>query len=82
MNKFIVEDHFAKLQKLLIDNNLLDPPEKIFNLDKKRCRLQLYKDSQVLAKKESIHIHVVSKEHDEIVTIVALVMLRNMSFFL
>ena len=27
-NKFIVDDHFTKLQKLLANNNLLDFPEK------------------------------------------------------
>ena len=49
INKFIVEDHFAKLQKLLVDNNSLDFPEKIFN--EKGCRFQLHKNPPVFARK-------------------------------
>lgn len=71
INKFIVADHFEKLQKLLTNNNFLNFPEKIFNVDEKGCRLQLHKDPEVLAKKGSKRVHIVAKEHGESVTVVA-----------
>ena len=71
MNKLIVEDYFAKLHKLLVDNYLFHFPEKIFNMDEKGCRFQLHKDPQVSAKKESKCIHILANEPIENVTIVA-----------
>lgn len=71
LNKFIVGDHFEKLRKIFADNNLLDFPEKIFNMDEQGCRLQLHKDPEVLAQKGSKRVHIVAKEHGESVTIVA-----------
>ena len=71
LNKFIVADHFEKLKKILSENNLLNFPEKIFNMDEKGCRLQLHKDPEVFAKKGSKRVHIVAKEHGESVTIVA-----------
>ena len=38
VKKFIVEVHFTKLQKLLLDNNLLEFPRKNFNMDENGCR--------------------------------------------
>ena len=52
LNKFIVNDHFEKLKKLVTENNLLKFPEKIFNMDEKGCRLQLHKDPEVFGKED------------------------------
>ncbi|XP_063219165.1 tigger transposable element-derived protein 1-like [Bacillus rossius redtenbacheri] len=71
LNKFIVGDHFEKLQNVLAENKFLNFPEKIFNMDEKGCRLQLHKDPEVLAKKGSKRVHIVAKERGESVTVVA-----------
>ena len=70
LNKFIVNDYFTKLRKVLVEMNLMTFPERIFNMDEKGCRLHLHKDPAVYAKKGSKRVHFVSKEHGESVTIV------------
>lgn len=53
LNKFIVNDHFETLKKVLTDNQLFHSPEETFNMDEKGGRLYLNKDPKVLAKKGS-----------------------------
>ncbi|KAF2903622.1 hypothetical protein ILUMI_02564 [Ignelater luminosus] len=68
LNKFIVEDHFSSIPTA---HDLLDLPERIFNMDKKGCRLYLHKYLRVLAQKGIARVHIVEKEHQESVTIIA-----------
>ena len=51
LNKFIVDDHFKTLGAVLKKHNLLETPEKIFNMDEKGCGLNLHKEPKVLAQK-------------------------------
>ncbi|KAJ8868805.1 hypothetical protein PR048_030346 [Dryococelus australis] len=71
LNRFIVTDHFDKLKKTLLDNNLMDFPEMIYTMDEKGYRLQLYKEPTVFAKKGAKRVHVVTKEHGVSISVVA-----------
>lgn len=51
LNKAVVLDYFNKLKKLMIDNNLFNKPESIFNVDEKGFQLKLHKTPQVLAQR-------------------------------
>ncbi|GAB1605179.1 hypothetical protein Ahia01_000799700 [Argonauta hians] len=73
LNRFIVNDHFNKLEQTLTDLDLFDKPDRIFNLDEKGCRLSLHHQQQVIAKKGSKRVHLVAPEHGENVTVVACV---------
>ncbi|KAI5725143.1 hypothetical protein M8J77_011509 [Diaphorina citri] len=70
LNKVVVSDYFNKLQKVMVENDLMGHPERIFNMDEKGCQLSLHKQPQVLAKKGSHRVHYRGKEHGENVTIV------------
>ncbi|XP_072380502.1 uncharacterized protein [Diabrotica undecimpunctata] len=37
LNKFIVKDHFTKLEGILREMDILDKPERIYNVDEKDC---------------------------------------------
>lgn len=71
LNKFIVGDYFTKLRQTLLDLDLMDKPEKIFNIDEKGCRLSLHHQQNVLAQKGTKRVHLVAPEHGQNVTIVA-----------
>lgn len=71
LNKFIVNDYFSKLKNILLELNLMNSPEKIFNVDEKGCRLSLHHQQSVLAKKGAKRVHLVAPEHGENVTIVS-----------
>ncbi|KAJ8896215.1 hypothetical protein PR048_001558 [Dryococelus australis] len=71
LNRFIVTDHTDKLKKTPLDNNLMDLPEKIYNVDEKGCRLQLHKEPTVFAKKGVKRVHHVAKEHGVSISVVA-----------
>lgn len=71
LNRFIVNDYFAKLREVLLELDLMDSPEKIFNVDEKGCRLSLHHQQSVLAKKGAKRVHLVAPEHGENVTIVS-----------
>ena len=42
LNRFIVNDHFTKLEHILTDHDLFNKPDRIFNLNEKGCRLSLH----------------------------------------
>lgn len=71
LNKFIVKDYFEKLKTVLQELDLMDKPERIYNVDEKGCRLTLHHQQTVLAKKGAKRVHLVAPEHGENVTIVA-----------
>lgn len=71
LNRFIVNDHFNKLREILLEMDLMDSPERIFNVDEKGCRLSLHHQQSVLAKKGAKRVHLVAPEHGENVTIVS-----------
>lgn len=71
LNRFIVHDYFAKLKEVLLELDLMDSPEKIFNVDEKGCRLSLHHQQSVLARKGAKRVHLVAPEHGENVTIVS-----------
>ncbi|XP_072375567.1 uncharacterized protein, partial [Diabrotica undecimpunctata] len=71
LNKFIVKDYFDKLRGVLQELDLIDKPERIYNVDEKGCRLSLHHQQTVLAKKGAKRVHLVAPEHGENVTIVS-----------
>jgi hypothetical protein len=42
LNRFIVNDYFTKLEKIVADYQLFDKPDKIFSMDEKGCQLSLH----------------------------------------
>lgn len=71
LNKFIVNDHFAKLKEILNNIDIMDKPQCIYNMDEKGCRLALHHQQTVLAKKGAKRVHLVANEHGQNVTIVS-----------
>lgn len=71
LNKVIVGDYFGKLKKILVDLNLSNQPQRIYNMDEKGCRLTLHHQQQVLAKKGAKRVHLIGQEHAENVTVAA-----------
>ncbi|KAK9737293.1 hypothetical protein QE152_g10838 [Popillia japonica] len=69
LNKFIVDDHFKRLNEVYDHLHLKSHPEKIYNMDEKGCRLTIRHQQTVLAKKGAKRVHLQSSEHAESVTI-------------
>ncbi|GFN87778.1 tigger transposable element-derived protein 1-like [Plakobranchus ocellatus] len=73
LNRFIVNDHFTKLEQAIIDLDLFDKPDRILNLGEKGCHLSLHHQQRVIALKGNKRVHLVAPEHGENVTVVACV---------
>ncbi|CAH1974188.1 unnamed protein product [Acanthoscelides obtectus] len=71
VNRFIVNDHFSKLKEILLELDIMDKPERIFNVDEKGCTLNLHHQPSVLAKRGAKRVHLLAPEHGENVTIVS-----------
>lgn len=71
LNKAVVADYFEKLKKILEENDLLHSPERIYNIDKKGCQLNVHRAPQVLAERGAKRVHIVAHEHGESVTVVS-----------
>lgn len=71
LNRFIVQDYFEKLKDIFKMLDIMNKPERIFNVDEKGCRLSLHRQPVVLARKGSRRVHYRGKEHGENVTIVS-----------
>ena len=71
LNRYIVKDYFDKLGKVLLEHDLMDKPERIYNVDEKGCRLTLHHQQSVLAKKGAKRVHLTAPEHGENVTVVS-----------
>ncbi|XP_063633730.1 uncharacterized protein LOC134804559 [Cydia splendana] len=69
LNKFIVDDHFERINEIYNQLDLKDHPERIYNMDEKGCRLTIHHQQAVLAKKGAKRVHLVSSEHAESVTV-------------
>lgn len=69
LNKFIVDDHFQRLNEVYDKLDLKTRPEKIYNMDEKGCRLTIHHQQTVLAQKGAKRVHLQSSEHAESVTI-------------
>lgn len=70
LNRFIVNDYFEKLKEIMTKLDVLQSPQRIFNIDEKGCRLNLHKSQQVFARKGVKRVHIISQEHAENVSIV------------
>ena len=71
MNKPIVADYFEKLRNVMIELNIMNKPEKIFNTDERGIQMSLRKSPKVLTTKGKKRNHVRGKEHGENVMAVA-----------
>ncbi len=71
MNKPIVADYFEKLRNVMTELDIMNKPEKIFNMDEKGIQMSLHKSPKVLTTKGKKRNHVRGKEHGENVTVVA-----------
>ena len=71
LNKFIVNDHFSKLRRVLMEKDFMTKPERIYNIDEKGCRLTVHHQQTVLARRGAKRVHLVAPEHAENATVVA-----------
>lgn len=71
LNRFIVNDHFEKLKNVMIEMDVMQKPQSIYNVDEKGNRLCLHKAPLVLARKGSKRVHNIASEHGQNVTIVS-----------
>ncbi|KAJ8969110.1 hypothetical protein NQ314_001920 [Rhamnusium bicolor] len=71
LNKFIVNDHFTKLEEIMGAMNIIDNPKRIYNIDEKGCRLCLHHQQKLLARKGARRVHLVANVHSQNVSIVA-----------
>lgn len=65
LNPVIVNDYFEKLKSLLLELDIIDEPQTIFNMDEKGIGLCLHRSPLVLAQKGTKRIHYRGKEHGE-----------------
>ncbi|XP_018363679.1 PREDICTED: uncharacterized protein LOC108761566 [Trachymyrmex cornetzi] len=73
LNKFIIKNHFEKLNNLLTELDIKFKPERIFNMDEKGCRLTMHHQPTVLAQKGAKRVRFIANEHAENVTVVGCV---------
>ncbi|KAB0804529.1 hypothetical protein PPYR_01499, partial [Photinus pyralis] len=66
-------DYFEKLDNTLDELCFKNKPERIYNMDKKGCRLTVHHQQTVLAQKGVKRLHLVAPEHAENVTVVGCV---------
>lgn len=66
---FIVQQYFQEVKKLYDEFDIPIHPERLYNIDKKGCRLTIHHQKKVLAEKGNRRVHMVSQEHAENVTI-------------
>ena len=70
LNRFIVNDYFSKLEKVLEELQLFDKPDRIYNMDEKGCQLMLHHQQKVLTQTGAKRVHLVAPEHAENATVV------------
>lgn len=46
LNRVVVRDYFNKLKETLTQHDVIDKPERIFNVDEKGCQLSLHHQPQ------------------------------------
>ncbi|KAL0821830.1 hypothetical protein ABMA28_005237 [Loxostege sticticalis] len=69
LNKPIVQEHFQNVRKLYEQLDILQHPERLYNMDEKGCRITVHNQHAVLAEKGSKRVHLIAPEHAENVTI-------------
>lgn len=69
LNKPIVQEHFQNIRKLYDQLDILQHPERLYNMDEKGCRITVHNQHTVLAEKGSKRVHLIAPEHAENVTI-------------
>lgn len=70
LNKYIVDDYFKTLKGIFKDLDLMDRPERIYNVDDKCFLLSLAHQQSVLAKGAK-RLHLIAPEHEQNVTVVS-----------
>ncbi|KAI4456846.1 mediator of rna polymerase ii transcription subunit 1 [Holotrichia oblita] len=70
LNRPIVTEYFGKLRQILMDLNIMNQPQRIYNIDEKGCRLTLHHQQQVLSRKGAKRVHLIAPEHSESATVV------------
>ncbi|KAI4466292.1 hypothetical protein MML48_3g00008862 [Holotrichia oblita] len=70
LNRPIVTEYFGKLKQILMDLNIMNQPQRIYNMDEKGCRLTLHHQQQVLSRKGAKRVHPIAPEHSESATVV------------
>ncbi|CAG4966358.1 unnamed protein product [Parnassius apollo] len=60
---------FNKLHKLYNEMDILQNPEKLYNMDEKGCQITVHKQNTVLTEKGSKRINLIGPKHAENVTI-------------
>ncbi|KAI4466296.1 homeobox-like domain superfamily [Holotrichia oblita] len=70
LNRPIVTEYFGKLKQILMDLNIMNQPQRIYNMDEKGCRLTLHHQQQVLSRKGAKRVHLIAPEHSESATVV------------
>lgn len=73
LNKLIVTQHFKEIQELYDELDIVQNPQRLYNMDEKGCRLTIHKQPTVLAQKGIKRVHLVAPEHAENVTVAACV---------
>ncbi|KAJ8930755.1 hypothetical protein NQ314_016410 [Rhamnusium bicolor] len=58
LNKFIVNDYFEKLKEVLLELDLMNGPERIYNVDEKGCRLSLHHQQGVLKREKEQNVYI------------------------
>lgn len=71
LNRFLVNDYFAKLNEVMLKLDVYQNPQRLFDIGEKVCSLTLHKQHQVLACKGSKRVRSIAEEHAENVSIVA-----------
>ena len=51
LNRFVIKDYFVKQTQVLKDLSFFDQPHRIYNLDKKGCRLTLHHRQTAITEK-------------------------------
>ncbi|CAH2084962.1 unnamed protein product [Euphydryas editha] len=69
LNKPIVQQHFQTIRSLYNELDILEHPERLYNMDEKGCRITVHKQHTVLAEKGSKRVRLIAPEHAENVTI-------------
>lgn len=69
LNRPIVAQHFQEVKDLYEELDILQNPQRLYNMDEKGCRLTIHHQQTVLAQKGARRVHLIAPEHAENVTI-------------
>lgn len=69
LNRIFINNYFNKLETVMMELNVLDKPQRLYNVDEKGSRLRLQKQPYVYAQRGTKYAHTVRPEYRESVTI-------------